>query len=135
LAYENDEACRGAFDSRENASKFWLYWAGSAPCLEGGRLPFRDGAPLEGAKYSDAPATLLRSSLGECTDVESGHEVTPVSGRCWLSSVWPKPKFEKLALSDSTWREEVKFVEVGSSKGFWSLGMGPEPTTELRGPV
>ena len=34
--------------------------------------------------------------------------------------------------SESTWREEVKFVEVGSSKGLDGLETGPEPTAVVR---
>lgn len=58
----------------------WLNWLGSAPCREGGRLPLREGAPLEDVTWSEL-ATLRRSSLGEWTEAVSGHDVTPVSGR------------------------------------------------------
>jgi hypothetical protein len=101
LAWEKDDACRGATcENREKASAFGAYCACSTPCLDGGKLPFRDGAPLDGAKYSDA-AMLRRSSLGECTEAASGHDVTPVSGRCWLPSDWPNPKFANPVLSES----------------------------------
>ena len=75
---------------------------------------------------------LLRSSLGECTEAVSGHEVTAVSGRCWFESAWPKPTWAKLVLSESIWRADVKLVEVGSSRGFESA---LDPTTDERGPV
>lgn len=58
----------------------WLNCAGSAPCRDGGRLPLREGAPLEEVKWSEL-AMLRRSSLGEWTDALSGHDATPVSGR------------------------------------------------------
>lgn len=108
-----------------------MYRTGSAPCLEGGKLPFRDGAPLEEAKYSDA-ATLLRSSFGECTEELSGQDATAVSARCKVVSDWPNAKFAKPLLSVSTWRDEVKFVEVGSRSGLFDFETDPLPTAALR---
>ena len=58
----------------------------------------------------------------------SGHEVTPVPGRC-VTSACPKPKLVKLVLSVSVWRE-VKFVVVGSRKGFTGFASDPWPEKE-----
>lgn len=101
----------------------WLNWAGSAPCRDGGRLPLREGAPLEDVTWSEL-AMLRRSSLGECTDAVSGQEVTPVSGRWALTSDWPNPKFEKPALRPSIWRE-AKFALAASPNGFIDLDSEP----------
>jgi hypothetical protein len=60
--------------------------------------------------------------------------VTAVSGRCWVTSGWPKPKLEKPDASESIWRD-VKFVEVGSSRGLDGFEPGPEPTADVRGPA
>lgn len=108
----------------------WLYCAGSAPCRDGGRLPLREPAPLDGAKYSEL-ATLRRSSLGECTDAASGHELTPVSGRCCPASACPNPKLEKPVLRASIWRDEVKFEEVGSRSGFAGFEREPWPVMDV----
>jgi len=59
----------------------------------------------------------------------SGHDVTPVSGRWDVPSVWPNPKLVKPVLSESIWCE-VKVDVVGSRNGFTGLACEPWPASE-----
>jgi len=49
-----------------------------------------------------------------------------------VASCTPKPKFAKLLVSESPWRAEVKFEEVGSRRGLFVFEMEPAPAAELR---